>query len=80
MDKVSPDGEEFRGIALIRLFSDSGKVEDFFTDAFELVDLEAAQGLRAIGAGRIQAFQHGLRSNARPNRSHRCGPEFAKDG
>jgi ABC-type phosphate/phosphonate transport system permease subunit len=33
---------------------------------FESVDLEVARGLRAIGAGRIQAFQHGLWPNTRP--------------
>ena len=43
-----------------------GYLGKFFSDAFESVDLEVARGLRAIGAGRIQAFQHGLWPNARP--------------
>ena len=41
-------------------FYSLGYLGKFFSDAFESVDLEVARGLRAIGAGRIQAFQHGL--------------------
>jgi phosphonate transport system permease protein len=47
-------------------FYSLGYLGKFFSDAFESVDLEVARGLRAIGAGRIQAFQHGLWPNARP--------------
>jgi phosphonate transport system permease protein len=47
-------------------FYSLGYLGKFFSDAFESVDLEVAHGLRAIGAGRIQAFQHGLWPNARP--------------
>ena len=47
-------------------FYSLGYLGKFFGDAFESVDLEVARGLRAIGAGRIQAFQHGLWPNTRP--------------
>lgn len=47
-------------------FYSLGYLGKFFSDAFESVDLEVAQALRAIGAGRLQAFQHGLWPNARP--------------
>ncbi|HEY5953378.1 MAG TPA: phosphonate ABC transporter, permease protein PhnE [Terrimicrobiaceae bacterium] len=47
-------------------FYSLGYLGKFFSDAFESVDLDVARGLRAIGAGRIQAFQHGLWPNARP--------------
>jgi phosphonate transport system permease protein len=47
-------------------FYSLGYLGKFFSDAFESIDLEVARGLRAIGAGRIQAFQHGLWPNARP--------------
>lgn len=47
-------------------FYSLGYLGKFFSEAFESVDLEVARGLRAIGAGRIQAFQHGLWPNARP--------------
>jgi phosphonate ABC transporter permease subunit PhnE len=47
-------------------FYSLGYLGKFFSDAFESVDLEVARALRAIGAGRLQAFQHGLWPNARP--------------
>lgn len=47
-------------------FYSLGYLGKFFSDAFESVDLEVARGLRAIGAGRIQALQHGLWPSARP--------------
>jgi phosphonate transport system permease protein len=47
-------------------FYSLGYLGKFFSDAFESVDLEVARGMRAIGAGRIQAFQHGLWPNTRP--------------
>ncbi|HEY5705230.1 MAG TPA: phosphonate ABC transporter, permease protein PhnE [Terrimicrobiaceae bacterium] len=53
------------GVAGLTFYS-LGYLGKFFSDAFESVDLEVARGLRAIGAGRIQAFQHGLWPNARP--------------
>ena len=43
-----------------------GYLGKFFSDAFESVDLDVARGLRAIGASRIQAFQHGVWPHARP--------------
>ena len=47
-------------------FYSLGYLGKFFSDAFESIDLEVARALRAMGAGRIQAFQHGLWPNARP--------------
>jgi phosphonate transport system permease protein len=47
-------------------FYSVGYLGKFFSDAFESVDLEVARGLRAIGAGRIQAFQHGVWPHAKP--------------
>jgi len=38
----------------------------FFADAFESLDPEIAQGMKAIGAGTIQAFQFGLWPAAKP--------------
>lgn len=43
-----------------------GYLGKFFSDAFESVDIEVARGLRAMGAGRIQAFQHGVWPHAKP--------------
>ena len=42
-------------------FYSLGYLGKFFSDAFEV-----ARALRSMGAGRIQAFQHGLWPNARP--------------
>ncbi len=47
-------------------FYSIGYLGKFFSEAFEAVDLEAARGLRAIGAGRLQTFQYGLWPSARP--------------
>jgi phosphonate transport system permease protein len=47
-------------------FYSVGYLGKFFGDAFESVDIEVARGLRAIGAGRIQAFQHGVWPHAKP--------------
>jgi phosphonate transport system permease protein len=47
-------------------FYSLGYLGKFFSDAFESIDLEVARALRAIGAGRIQTFQHGLWPTARP--------------
>jgi phosphonate transport system permease protein len=43
-----------------------GYLGKFFADALESVDIEVARGLRAIGAGRMQAFQYGVWPAARP--------------
>lgn len=43
-----------------------GYLGKFFADALESVDIEVARGLRAIGAGRLQAFQYGVWPAARP--------------
>lgn len=43
-----------------------GYLGKFFADAFESMDDSVARGLKAIGAGRVQAFQHGLWPHARP--------------
>lgn len=47
-------------------FYSVGYLGKFFSDAFESVDMEIARGLRAIGAGRVQAFQHGVWPHAKP--------------
>jgi len=47
-------------------FYSVGYLGKFFSDAFESVDMEIARGLRAIGASRIQAFQHGVWPHAKP--------------
>jgi phosphonate transport system permease protein len=47
-------------------FYSVGYLGKFFSDAFESVDVEIDRGLRAIGAGRIQAFQHGVWPHAKP--------------
>jgi phosphonate transport system permease protein len=47
-------------------FYSIGYLGKFFSEAFESVDLEAAKGLRAIGASRFQTFQYGLWPTARP--------------
>jgi phosphonate transport system permease protein len=43
-----------------------GYLGKFFADALESVDVEIARGLRAIGAGQLQAFQYGVWPAARP--------------
>jgi phosphonate transport system permease protein len=43
-----------------------GYLGKFFADALESVDIEIARGLRAIGAGPLQAFQYGVWPAARP--------------
>lgn len=47
-------------------FYSVGYLGKFFSDAFESVDVEIDRGLRAIGAGRIQSFQHGVWPHAKP--------------
>lgn len=47
-------------------FYSLGYLGKFFSDAFESVNMEVAEGLRAAGASRIQAFQHGVWPFARP--------------
>lgn len=53
------------GVAALACYS-LGYLGKFFSDAFESVRMEVAEGLRATGAGRIQAFQHGVWPFARP--------------
>jgi phosphonate transport system permease protein len=53
------------GVVALTFYS-LGYLGKFFSDAFESVDIDAAKALRALGAGRIQAFQHGLWPNAKP--------------
>ncbi len=53
------------GVIALTLYS-TGYLGKFFSDAFESVDVEVAKALRAIGAGTVQAFQHGLWPHARP--------------
>lgn len=47
-------------------FYSVGYLGKFFSDAFESVDVEIDRGLRAIGASRIQSFQHGVWPHAKP--------------
>jgi phosphonate transport system permease protein len=47
-------------------FYSLGYLAKFYSDAFESVDAKVAEGLQAMGAGRIQAFQHGLWPHAQP--------------
>lgn len=46
-------------------FYSIGYLGKFFSDAFESVDIEIARGLRAMGAGPIQAFQYGIWPHAK---------------
>ncbi|HXG85639.1 MAG TPA: phosphonate ABC transporter, permease protein PhnE [Pyrinomonadaceae bacterium] len=47
-------------------FYSLGYLGKFFSDAFESVDTEISDGLRRIGADRIQAFQYGLLPQVKP--------------
>lgn len=47
-------------------FYSIGYLGKFFSDAFESVDTEVSDGLRQIGADRIQAFQYGLLPQIKP--------------
>ncbi|TVR52282.1 MAG: phosphonate ABC transporter, permease protein PhnE [Puniceicoccaceae bacterium] len=53
------------GVIALTFYS-MGYLGKFFSEAFESVDVEIARGLRAIGAGAVQAFQHGLWPHAKP--------------
>jgi phosphonate transport system permease protein len=53
------------GVIALTFYS-LGYLGKFFSDAFESVDVNVAKGLKAIGAGNIQAFQHGLWPHAKP--------------
>ncbi|PTY05393.1 phosphonate ABC transporter, permease protein PhnE [Verrucomicrobia bacterium LW23] len=47
-------------------FYGMGYLGKFFSDAFESVNADNVRALRAMGAGRWQAFQYGLWPHARP--------------
>lgn len=47
-------------------FYSLGYLGKFFSDAFESIDTEIADGLRQTGASRIQAFQYGLLPQVKP--------------
>lgn len=47
-------------------FYSLGYLGKFFSDAFESVETEVADGLRQIGADRVQAFQYGLLPQVKP--------------
>ena len=47
-------------------FYSLGYLGKFFSDAFESIDTKIADGLRQIGAGRVQAFQYGLLPQVKP--------------
>ena len=53
------------GVIALTFYS-TGYLGKFFSETFESLDLSVARGLRAIGAGRIQAFQYGLWPMAKP--------------
>jgi phosphonate transport system permease protein len=53
------------GVIALTFYS-MGYLGKFFSDAFESMDLDVAQGLRATGAGVLQAFQYGLWPHAKP--------------
>jgi phosphonate transport system permease protein len=53
------------GVIALAFYS-IGYLGKFFSDAFESVDPEVAQGLKASGADAIQAFQYGLWPAVRP--------------
>jgi len=53
------------GVIALTFYS-IGYLGKFFSDAFESVDLDVAQGLRAMGAGALQSFQYGLWPHAKP--------------
>lgn len=47
-------------------FYSIGYLGKFFSDAFESVDTNVSDGLRQIGADRVQAFQYGLLPQVKP--------------
>lgn len=53
------------GVIALTFYS-MGYLGKFFSDAFESVDMDVAQGLRAMGAGALQSFQYGLWPHAQP--------------
>lgn len=53
------------GVIALTFYS-LGYLGKFFSDAFESVDTEVSDGLRQIGADRIQAFQYGLLPQVKP--------------
>lgn len=53
------------GVVALTFYS-MGYLGKFFSDAFESVDLDVAQGLRAIGADFVQSFQYGVLPEAKP--------------
>lgn len=53
------------GVIALTFYS-LGYLGKFFSDTFESIDLEVAEGLRAIGANPVQSFQHGVWPHAKP--------------
>jgi len=53
------------GVIALTFYS-MGYLGKFFSDAFESADPDVAQALRAMGAGVIQSFQHGMWPFAKP--------------
>ena len=53
------------GVVALTFYS-LGYLGKFFSDAFESVDPQVSEGLRAMGAGSIQSFQYGLWPHAKP--------------
>lgn len=53
------------GVIALTFYS-LGYLGKFFSDAFESVETEVSDGLRQIGADRVQAFQYGLLPQVKP--------------
>jgi phosphonate transport system permease protein len=53
------------GVIALTFYS-LGYLGKFFSDAFESVETDVAEGLRQTGADRIQAFQYGLLPQVKP--------------
>lgn len=53
------------GVLALSLYS-MGYLGKFYSDAFESIDPDVAEALRASGADRVQAFQYGIWPHAKP--------------
>lgn len=53
------------GVAALSMYS-VGYLGKFFSESFESLDMEVPNGLRQLGASRLQAFQYGLWPSVRP--------------
>jgi phosphonate transport system permease protein len=53
------------GVVALTFYS-IGYLGKFFSDTFESVNIDVAKGLRAMGAGLVQSFFHGVWPHAKP--------------